>query len=154
MWCRQGLSLFFVVGQERKEDDDFDGPADIGPHTWMSMPQNLSRQHPPTTTHLAFSHSRCIIRDALRAQSDSSSWILFTVSSSLFIVSGYLYPGHTHILSAVFLKDAGTHALKNVDSTSTYFLIQELTSVCSLEKASPTYSHGPQKGVHFLLPYL
>ena len=26
---RQGLSLFFVVGQERKEDDDFDGPADI-----------------------------------------------------------------------------------------------------------------------------
>ena len=101
---------------------------------------DLSRQVSLTTIHLSFSHSRCLIHDAVRRL--------------VFIVSGYLCPSHTHILSAVFLKDAGTHTHKNVDSISTYPLIQQLTSVCSLDKASPTYSHGSQKGVHFLLPYL
>ena len=46
---------------------------------------DLSRQVSPTTIHLSFSsYSRCLIRDALRAQCGSSSWVLVPVSSSRF----------------------------------------------------------------------
>ena len=39
----------------------------------------------PTSTHLSFSsNSCCLTRDALRVQSERSSWILITVSSTRF----------------------------------------------------------------------
>ena len=82
---------------------------------WLSMPQtqkispvkSLIPQSMPS--HLSFSSQSCyLIHDALPVQSNSSSWILITIS----IVSGYLCPDQPATLPVVFLKNAGKHAHK------------------------------------------
>lgn len=79
--------VFFGGGK----GDDFDGLADIYvPTDGCSADRPVESLLPQSMlTHLLSStHSRCVIRDAPRAQSDSRSWTL----------------------SVIFLKDPGTHA--------------------------------------------
>lgn len=85
---QRGLWFFFGGGK----GDDFDGLADIYVPTdgcsadrpvKSLLPQSMLTHLPSSSTH-----SRCVIRDAPRAQSDSRSWTL----------------------SVIFLKDPGTHA--------------------------------------------
>ena len=111
----------------------------------------------PTSTHLSFSSNPCCLtRDPYECNLTVVLGSGSPYRGLVSIISGYLCPGHTHTLSVVLLKDAGTHAHKNVDSPSTYPVVQELTSFCSSKpkEASPTYSHGPRNGVHFPLPHL
>jgi hypothetical protein len=135
--ARRGFSFFLLVGQL----DGLEGLTDIystSPRMDVerSNSENLTRQVSPTTIHaipsLLLFQSRCLNRDAIRAQSDSSSWILITCRL-VSIVSGYLCPGHTGTLSVVLLKYAGKHAHEKSTCSSTYPLIQDSTSVCSLD---------------------
>ena len=94
--CPRGLRLFFLVvghwelsGVVKGRDQSF--RERLCPHEWISIPQ--AQQIVPvksllpqsTPTHLSISsHPRCLIRDAIRVQSDRSSWILIVISSTRF----------------------------------------------------------------------
>ncbi|KIJ97758.1 hypothetical protein K443DRAFT_237533 [Laccaria amethystina LaAM-08-1] len=64
--------------------------------------KSLLSQSPPTPLPF-FSHSCCLIRDTLSAQSDCISWILITVSSTRFHRLRVPLPWSYHLLSVVFL---------------------------------------------------
>ena len=111
----------------------------------------------PTSTHLSYSSNSCrLTRDALRVQSDRSSWILIAVSSNRFHLRVPLPWSHPHPVSRFSQRRWDARSQERRLSLSTYPVIQELTSFCSSKpkEASPTYSHGPRNGVYFPLPHL
>jgi hypothetical protein len=123
--CRRGLSFFFWWW-DRVRRRFLRSRGRLRPHGWISIPQaqqivpvkSLLPQSMPT--HLCFSsHSRCLIRDALRAQSDSRYWTLITVLSTRFHRPWICCHIHISTLTVVFLKDAGIHAHKKVDAPYT-----------------------------------
>ena len=117
---RRGLSFFRSWDRRRAQSSS--PRMDVGPQTQQTLlVKSLLSQ--PTSIHLSFSsNSCCLTRDALPMQSDRSSWILITVSSTRFHHLGVPLPWSYPHLSVVFLKDAGTHAHKNLDCLSLHTL--------------------------------
>ena len=117
---RRGLS--FSCSWDGRRAQSSSPRMDVGPQTQQTLlVKSLLSQ--PTSIHLSFSsNSCCLTRDALPVQSDRSSWILITVSSTRFHHLRVPLPWSYPHLSVVFLKDAGTHAHKNVDCLSLHTL--------------------------------
>lgn len=109
-----------MVGLETYEDN-LDGPIESTPpriDVNPSNPVDCTRKSPTAihAAHLSISpHSRFLIHDALRAQSDNSSWILVTESLTLFHRLRVLLPeSYQHLVSRFFVKLLGC-TLKTVD---------------------------------------
>ena len=104
----------------------------LRPQRSMLIPQTDSSRNSLvprfTPVHLSISsHSRCLICNALRAQSDCPSWTLITSSLD---ISTLVVPAPCQLF---FLKTLGCKLTKTLTCSSTYSLIQDATSVCSLD---------------------
>ena len=129
---------------------------DVDPQTQQTLlVKPLLSQSTPT--HLFFSsHSCCLLRGALSTQSDRSSGIVITVSTTCFhrvwVSLPWSYP---HPVSHFSQQrwDAPPQ-----ERRLSYILCDPRINVRMLYRNSrnlpPTYRCGTRKGVHFRLPHL
>ena len=124
----------------------------LRPQRSMLIPQTDSSRNSLlpqfTPVHLSISsHSRCLICNALRPQSDCPSWTLITSSLD---ISTLVVPAPCQLF---FLKTLGCKRSRTLTYSCTYSLIQDPTSARSPDTQG-SFSHGHGRGVQFPLPHL